>query len=417
MHKTLARFPALLRMIAGAGLAMAACGAMSAPLEIVGARMNEQVLMIPSGGSRVELQTTIFKPDGNGPFPVVLMNHGKDGGDTHLQKRDRFLHFSREFVKRGYAVVVPMRRGFAGSSGNYWDYGCNMSGNGQLQANDLQGTLDWLKTQSWADNEHILVAGQSYGGLATMALSTRKLDGVKGMINFAGGLRTDGGDCQWQSALVQAFSDYGSRATYPTMWFYGENDSYFGPELVKRLYAAFTKGGGTAELVNYGRFKNDAHGMVGSRDGVKIWWPETERFLKKIGLPTDQVVAIAEEPAMPPTNFAALDDVNAVPYLRDRGRAAYRDYLTRSGPKAFAVSASGAWSWAEEGDDPVERVMAACQKNSREACRLYAVDDNVVWVNTPGVPQATTLASSPSNPASNSSVGGGSQIGSSDKSR
>jgi hypothetical protein len=216
---------------------------------------------------------------------------------------------------------------------------------------------------------------------------------------------------------VQAFFDYGSRDAYPTLWFYGENDSYFGPELVKRLYAAYTKGGGNAELVSYGRFKNDAHGMVGSRDGVKVWWPETERFLKKIGLPTDQVVAIAEEPAMPPTNFAALDDVNAVPFLRDRGRAAYRDYLTRSGPKAFAISASGAWSWAEEGDDPVERVMASCQKNSRETCRLYAVDDNVVWVDNPGVPQATKLATTNPDPAANASIGGGSETGVNDKAR
>jgi dienelactone hydrolase len=385
---------------------------MAAPLQVVGARMNEQVIMIPSGGSRTELQTTIFKPDGNGPFPVIVMNHGKDMGDPHLQKRDRFLHFSREFVKRGYAVVVPMRRGFAGSSGTYWDYGCNMSGNGQLQANDLQGTLDWLRSQSWADSQNVVLAGQSYGGLATLAAGTRKMPGVKGLLNFAGGLRSDGGDCQWQSSLEQAFSDYGAHSAYPSLWFYGENDSYFKPELAKRLYADYTKNGGQAELVAYGRFKNDAHGMVGSRDGVKIWWPETERFLKKIGMPTDQVVAIAEEPAMPPTNFAALDDINAVPFVHERGRDAYRDYLTRSGPKAFAVSPSGAWSWAEEGDDPVERVLAACQKNSREACRLYAVDDNVVWVDNPGLPQSTTLAttSPAANPAATRSVGGSETI-------
>ena len=79
--------------------------AFAAPLQIVGSRMNEQVVMIPSSGTRSELQTTIFKPDGNGPFPVVLMNHGKDGGDPHLQKRDRFLHFSREFVKRGSVLL------------------------------------------------------------------------------------------------------------------------------------------------------------------------------------------------------------------------------------------------------------------------------------------------------------------------
>ncbi|MDO9218342.1 MAG: CocE/NonD family hydrolase, partial [Lacisediminimonas sp.] len=110
----------------------------------VGSRMNEQVVMIAGAGGSGELQTTIFKPDGKGPFPVLVMNHGKDMGDPRLQKRDRFLHLSREFVKRGYAVVLPMRKGFAGSSGTYRDYGCNMSNNGQLQANDLQQTIDYL---------------------------------------------------------------------------------------------------------------------------------------------------------------------------------------------------------------------------------------------------------------------------------
>lgn len=370
----------------------------------VGSRMNEQVVMIPSAAARTELQTTIFKPSGDGPFPVLIMNHGKDGGDPHLQKRDRFLHLSREFVKRGYAVVLPMRSGFAGSTGKYRDYGCDMSGNGQLQANDLQSTIDYLQTQSWADASRIVVAGQSYGGLATMALGTRPIQGVRGLINFAGGLRADGGDCPWQQSLVQAFADYGARAQYPSLWFYGENDSYFNHDLANRLYDAFTSRGGNAQLVAYGRFKNDAHGMVGSRDGVKIWWPQTERFLRSIGMPTDQVVAIVDEPAAPPTNYAALDDVDAIPYLRERGRAAYREFLGRSTPRAFAISPSGAWSWAEEGDDPVERVLAACQKNSKEPCRLYAVDDYVVWSDTPGVPQTETLATT--EPESTRSAGG-----------
>ncbi|MDO8300199.1 dienelactone hydrolase family protein [Lacisediminimonas sp.] len=370
----------------------------------VGSRMNEQVVMIAGAGGSGELQTTIFKPDGKGPFPVLVMNHGKDMGDPRLQKRDRFLHLSREFVKRGYAVVLPMRKGFAGSSGTYRDYGCNMSNNGQLQANDLQQTIDYLQTQPWSDAQHIVVAGQSYGGLATLALGTRKLPGVRGLINFSGGLRSDSGDCAWQQALVQAFSDYGARAVYPSLWFYGQNDSYFNHALAQRFLNAYASQGGHAQLVAYGPFKYDAHGMVGSRDGVKIWWPETERFLRKIGMPTAQVVAIIDEPAMPRTDYAALGDINAVPFVRERGRAAYREFLTRSAPKAFAISASGAWSWAEEGDDPVERVLSSCQKNSREPCRVYAVDDYVVWSDNPGLPQSEALATAA--PESTRSAGG-----------
>ena len=108
------------------------------------ARLIEQVIRIPvtSAGSVVELETTLFKPPGDGPFPVLIMNHGKARGSPRQQERDRFVAVSREFVKRGYAVVVPMRKGFARSSGQYADDGCNLTVNGQNQANDVQGVVE-----------------------------------------------------------------------------------------------------------------------------------------------------------------------------------------------------------------------------------------------------------------------------------
>lgn len=359
------------------------------------ARLNEQVVMIPAGtaANYAELQTTIFKPPGEGPFPLVLMNHGKEPGNPHYQKRDRFIFMSREFVKRGYAVVIPMRKGFAKSTGEYSDYGCNMTRNGQLQADDLQEALNYLSRQSWVDKHRIVVAGQSYGGLATMAFGTRNFPGVRGLINFAGGLRTDGGSCQWQAALVEAFASYGARNSLPSLWFYGQNDSYFNHEIATKLYSAYMASGGKAELVAYGPFKYDAHAMVGSRDGVKIWWPETERFLQKIGMPTQEVFAIAEDAPIPPSNYAAVENIDAVPFLKEKGREAYRAFLTKSSPKAFAVSPTGAWSWAEEGDNPIERVLSSCESASQQPCKLYAVDNYVVWTDNPGLPQTETMAS------------------------
>lgn len=378
--------------IVGLSLLSNSCVAQEPSLD---ARLNEQIVMVlaASGGTNAELETTIFKPPGEGPFPLVIMNHGKEPGDPHLQKRDRFLVISREFVKRGYAVVIPMRKGFSGSTGEYSDYGCDMDGNGQLQADDLQSTLEYMRRQSWVDKDRIVVAGQSYGGLATMAFGTRKFPGVKGLINFAGGLRDDSGTCRWQASLVDAFADYGAKSTVPSLWFYGENDSYFNHDIASRMYNAYVASGGDAQLVAYGPFKSDAHGMAGSRDGVKIWWPETEKFLHRIGMPTDEVVAIADDPQIPKSDFATIDNVNAIPYLKDKGREAYRAFLGKSLPRAFAVSASGSWSWAEEGDDPVERVLASCEKSSRQPCKLYAVDDYVVWTDNSSAPHSETYAS------------------------
>ncbi len=343
-------------------------------------RLNETVIAIPAGpGKQSELQTTLFRPNGPGPFPLLIINHGKESGEPRKQPRERFIYMATAFVKRGYAVLVPMRRGFAGSTGAYADHGCNMTANGYAQASDVQDAIEFARRQRWADPERIVVAGQSYGGLAAIALGTRAVPGVRGLINFAGGLRDDGERCDWRAQLVQAFANYGAANKIPSLWMYGVNDSLFGPELVARMHSAFERAGGSARLVEFGAFKRDAHGMAASRDGARIWWRETERFLEQIGMPTRETVAVADAPSVPRTDFARVDDIAAVPYLSENGRAAYREYLNKLSPRAFAVSPSGAWCWAEEGEDPHARALAACARSSGQTCQLYSVDDYVVW--------------------------------------
>jgi dienelactone hydrolase len=369
---------ALGSLLAGLTFFMPGAELQAAPLNT---RLNEQVVMVPavSGNESVQLETTIFSPPGPGPFPILVMNHGKALGDPHNQPRDRFIAISREFVKHGYAVVIPMRKGFAGSTGTYAEKACDMTANGLMQANDLQSVLNYIGTQSWADKDRVIVAGQSYGGLATMAFGTRGYPGVKGLINFAGGLKIHGGSCQWENSLAQAFGEFGKSTMVPSLWFYGENDSHFGPALAQRLRDTYVQAGGNAQLVSFGTFKRDAHGMASSWDGVKIWWPETKRFLQSVGMPTEQVYALDDDLRAQRSDYAAVDNVDAVPYLKEGGREAYRAFLSKSMPRAFAVSSTGAWSWTEDGEDPAAHALQNCQRNSGSTCQLYAYNDYVVW--------------------------------------
>jgi hypothetical protein len=49
--------------------------------------MREQVLQAPGDPKRpVMLETTLFEPPGDGPFPLAVMNHGADG-DPRTNKR------------------------------------------------------------------------------------------------------------------------------------------------------------------------------------------------------------------------------------------------------------------------------------------------------------------------------------------
>jgi uncharacterized protein YbjQ (UPF0145 family) len=87
------------------------------------------------------------------------------------------------------------------------------------------------------------------------------------------------------------------------------------------------------------------------------------------------------------TGFANINDIDAIPYLSDKGREAYRLYLGRPTPKAFALSPSGHWfsAWTlipgEAGmpTDPLERAVLACNRTSPTPCKLYAVNGAVVW--------------------------------------
>lgn len=403
MHLQLdpARFPRVRMLLSGSLVLLAMWAGLPVKAAGLSQALNEQVMMIPVAADhgRTQLETTIFRPPGAGPFPLLVMNHGKALGDTHQQPRDRFLVISREFVRRGYAVAIPMRRGFAKSGGDYVETGCDMTQNGLRQADDLQAALTYLAEQDWVDRERIVVAGQSYGGLASIAFGARQFPGVRGLINFAGGLRVHGGSCQWQASLVHAFAEYGRQARVPSLWFYGANDSHFGPDLAANMFNAYTTAGGNGRLVAYGAFKSDAHMMSGSHEGVKIWWPETEKFLQSIGMPTEASVQLADEVRPPKSDFAPLQNVEAVPYLREEGRNAYRAFLGKGFPRAFAIAPGGAWSWAEDGDDPAAQVLANCERSAAQPCTLYAVDDAVVWPaatrTVDAAPASATLASVP----------------------
>ncbi|QCX50414.1 dienelactone hydrolase family protein [Ralstonia pseudosolanacearum] len=256
------------------------------------AGMTEQVVEVPkpAGIFTIRLETTIFKPAGDGPFPLIVLNHGKAQGKPAFQDRARYLAQAAALVARGYVVALPMRQGFSRSGGVYIGGGCNVESNGIVQAEDVVAALDYLTQQPYVDRSRIVIMGQSHGGLTTMAFGTLAYPGVRGLVNFAGGLRND--TCiAWEDNLVHAFGNYGKQSRYPSLWFYGDNDSYWPRPLPDQLFAAYTGAGGKARLVDFGAFQGDSHGMFGSRAGLPIWLPEVDAFLRELGLPSGPVTA------------------------------------------------------------------------------------------------------------------------------
>lgn len=76
-----------------------------------------------------------------------------------------------------------------------------------------------------------------------------------------------------------------------------------------------------------------------------------------------------------------------VPFLNDGQQAEYQVFLTRSPPRAFAISENGhfAMAWGTDPQDksqprdPSERALAGCKRASGHDCKLYVVDQNLVW--------------------------------------
>jgi dienelactone hydrolase len=326
----------------------------------------------------VTLETTIFKPEGRGPFPLLIMNHGKEFGQPEKQARARYLALSREFVQRGYAVVIPMRQGFSKSGGSYRHAGCNIQDTGTLQASDILAVLNVLRVQPWVDADHIVVGGHSFGGLAVLALGTEPLPGVKGLINFAGGIMIKDGACDWKTRLELAITHYGNKNRVPSLWIYGDNDSLFDIRLAEHLQRIYTSSGGIAELINVGTFGQDAHRLALSHHGAGLWWPATERFLRQVGMPTLETGNMGSV-TKPTPLYKPHSPPEAVAKLSNTGQAGYQKFLSQPFPRAFAMSPSGAWSWSEDGDDPAAVALAQCQKHANDACQLFAVNEEVVW--------------------------------------
>lgn len=361
-------------------------GASRAQDQALDASLHESVQMIVKPGLfKLELETTFYKPEGAGPFPVVVINHGKAYGEPRFQARYRPAVAARYFLQRGYAVVVPMRQGFSRSSGNYIGGGCNVESNGRAQADDVRAALDYVVAQPWADRERLLVIGQSHGGWTTLAFGAQPYPGVKGLINFAGGLKQE--QCAgWESVLARAAGSYGRETRLPSIWFYGDNDSYFSTSTFRAMFEQYVAGGAPAQLVAYGLFGTDSHALFGARAGAAIWQPEVTRFLERIGLPSQPRAEFAQygntralTPVPAATRFAPIEDATRLPFVRDTGREGYAKFLTQPQPRAFAIAPNGAWGWAEGGEDPLKRALDNCNRRGQGGCRLYAVDDAVVW--------------------------------------
>ena len=80
--------------------------------------------------------------------------------------------------------------------------------------------------------------------------------------------------------LVAAAAQFGSTARIPVLSVSTQNDSYFSADLSKRLADAYRSKGGRMDYHLLPAFGDDGHRLFAARDGVPLWGPVVEDFLK-----------------------------------------------------------------------------------------------------------------------------------------
>ncbi len=276
-HRTKVLFAAALAALAGSA---AATG------------LDETVLRVPVSdrGETVTIDVTVFKPEGHGPFPIAVLSHGspRSARERRAMGRMRMATQAEPFVAMGFAVLVPTRRGY-GDSGGEWSEGYGSCAHpdyydaGLESAVDLRAAVDAVRHEPWADAHRVLLVGQSAGGFGSVAASSAPFEGLAGVVNFAGGRGSLAADrvCG-EARLVEAMARYGSAARVPELWIYSANDRFFGPALARRMYRAFVGAGGHAEYVEAPSSGIDGHGYFAR--AVDDWAPRVAAFVRRIGI-------------------------------------------------------------------------------------------------------------------------------------
>jgi dipeptidyl aminopeptidase/acylaminoacyl peptidase len=109
----------------------------------------------------------LWEPDGEGPFPVVVMVHGGPESQFRPAFLPSFTPFTQHLVSRGYAVAAPNVRGSTGYGKRYEhldDVRLRLD-----SVRDLASLHDWLATRPRIDASRAALYGRSYGGYMVLA--------------------------------------------------------------------------------------------------------------------------------------------------------------------------------------------------------------------------------------------------------
>jgi dienelactone hydrolase len=255
---------------------------------------RRQLWLVPSRDTTALMRTTVFRPAGRGPFPLAVIMHGSVQSAAERRKfvQPVFAAAAEFFVQRGFAVAVPQRPGHGETGGPYLEHQgspCERADYrkaGLAVADSIEAAIAYMTRQPFVKRDGVIVVGQSAGGWGSLALASRNPPQVKGIVNFAGGRGGRANDRPKTNCaperLIEAAGAFGATARLPVLSIYTENDSYFPPLLSRQIADAYRKAGGNMDFHLLPAFGKDGHRLLGAHEGVAVWGPIVDGFLKTL---------------------------------------------------------------------------------------------------------------------------------------
>lgn len=241
-----------------------------------------------------EVPAWLYRPAGDGPFPVLLSVHG--GPEAQERPEYRYGGLYAYLVSRGVAVLAPNIRGSTGY-GKAWQKAIHRDWGGD-ELRDIEAAADWLADRPWCDAARIGVFGGSFGGFATLSAVSRLPDrwsvgvdivGPSNLVTFAASVPP-----HWRPLMAALVGDpddpedremllarspitYVDRVRVPMLVYQGANDPRVVQAESDQMVAALRARGLEVEYVVD---PHSGHGPA-DRETALTWYGTVARFLER----------------------------------------------------------------------------------------------------------------------------------------
>jgi carboxymethylenebutenolidase len=240
------------------------------------------------GGDR-PLHGLLYEPDGAGPFPAVVWNHGSE---PRPEPRPELADF---YLAAGYVLFLPHRRGHGESPGEYpiaelqrrlgsadrRDLIAGLIDLHHRYREDTVAAVDWLARRPSVDASRVVVSGVSHGAIQAL-LAAR--DGVGACVPFAPAAMAWRGNPELQDWLVAAARE----ASAPVFLLQAQNDYDLGPSEV--LGAVLARKGAPHRCRVYPPYGDSAQaGHAGfACHATAVWGADVLEFLAAWARPAER---------------------------------------------------------------------------------------------------------------------------------